>query len=106
MSVAPTGFERRCASTADARAAVSPPTPNPREATVLSLRTFRKAVVVSLLPITASAQGLVSTGAVNNGVNDLRWFVSTGLVSGPMSTFTPAFLIDVDPTTPGYQTPG
>jgi hypothetical protein len=73
---------------------------------VFSLRALRKAVVVSLLPAVASAQGLTSTGAVNDGVHDLRWLVSTGMVGGPMSVFSPAFLIDIDPTTPGYQIPG
>ena len=78
----------------------------PPRQTVFTLRSLRTAVVVSVLPMAAFAQApLVSTGAVNNGVTDLRWLVSTGLVGGSMSAFSPAFLIDINPTTPGYQIP-
>lgn len=60
------------------------------------------------------AQGLVSTGSSNDGVNDLRWEVAvrphgTDNIFGAFAStavFNQAFLVDIDPSTPGYQIPG
>jgi hypothetical protein len=61
------------------------------------------AAMLMLAPAALSAQGPVSTGEVNNGVNDLAWQVS---VNPGSETFFNAFLVDPRPGVWQANSPG